>query len=64
MDPNANTRERIALLEAGEHTGWTAEEASRFVELSRAYSEWTAAGGFSADRDLLDRLAEMRAKQF
>jgi hypothetical protein len=55
MDPNANVREQIALLEV---SGWTAEQVSRYLELRSEYHAWRARGGFPADAELL---AELRA---
>lgn len=61
MDPNANVRERCEMLEAADRDGWSGAQANRFVELSRAYSEWRSSGGFAADAELLERLERARA---
>lgn len=59
VDPNANVRERIALyLNRSRSTADTA----RLRELTGAYGDWRAAGGFSADAALQEELQRARAE--
>lgn len=60
MDPDANTRERIALYRKVSET--TAKEVDwyRLDELETAYSRWRSSGGFPADAALLAELMTVR----
>lgn len=60
MDPNANVTERISLLRA--QKAWTKQDAERYAELVSAYVDWRRSGGFSADGELLEKLADALAE--
>lgn len=54
MDPNANLREQLELLEGARGGDFDAE---RFVELAEALGEWRQSGGFKPDDALARRFA-------
>jgi hypothetical protein len=54
LDPDANVRERIALLRSG-------ADPDRLRELASAYGEWIARGGFPASLELLSELSALVA---
>ena len=64
MDPDANFRERIAILRRRGATPTQPVtrrslgriDGTRFDELTEAYAEWRAKDGFVASRELRDEL--------
>lgn len=59
MDPDANVKERISLLEKEQTTPFSTSEVERYEELRIAYAEWISKGGFPANPALLTKLADL-----